>query len=82
MTGIILISILVRSWNVLPSNKIDVGRMVVPLGVIYTPLGQQQTPSVQYDPVSCKGCRSILNPYWYAALPPLDFGRRSRLADR
>lgn len=74
--------IFVRSWNVLPSNKIDAGRMVVPLGVVYTPLGQQQTPSVQCDPVSCKECRSILNPYWYITLFLLSSGRRSRPADR
>lgn len=61
-------SMLVRSWNVLPSDKIDIGRMAVPLGVVYTLLRQQQVLPVQYDPVSCKGCRAILNPYWYATL--------------
>lgn len=72
----------VHSWNVLPSNKVDAGRMVVPLGAIYTPLRQQQTPPVQYDPVSCKGCCAILNPYWYAIiLPSLDFTWGSGFAD-
>lgn len=54
----------VCSWNVFSANKIDGARMVVPLGVIYTPLKQQYTPPVHYDPVSCKGCRAILNPFW------------------
>lgn len=72
-------SIFVHSWNVLPSNKIDAGRMAVPLGAIYTPLRQQQTPPVQYDPVSCKGCRAILNPYWYTTLS-LEGDRNSLMA--
>ena len=40
-------------------------RMVVPLGVLYTPLKERaDLPPIQYDPVHCarQSCRAILNP--------------------
>lgn len=51
------------SWNVWPSSKVDLAKIVVPLGCAYTPL-KQNVPQVYYDAIKCKGnCHTILNPY-------------------
>ena len=53
------------SWNVWPSSRLEATRMVVPLGVLYTPLKERpDLPPIQYDPVLCarSNCRAILNP--------------------
>ena len=53
------------SWNVWPSSRLEATRMVVPLGVLYTPLKERpDLPPIQYDPVACarSSCRAILNP--------------------
>lgn len=53
------------SWNVWPSSRLEATRMVVPLGVLYTPLKERpDLPPIQYDPVLCarQSCRAILNP--------------------
>ncbi|KAL0481516.1 protein transport protein SEC23 [Acrasis kona] len=53
-----------HSFNVLPSNRLEASRLVLPVGALYTPLKPVTNPLVlKYDPVFCKGCRSILNPY-------------------
>lgn len=52
------------SWNVFPSNRLESSRLVVPIGVLYTPLKVKEQPPVQYEPVTCKNpCRAVLNPY-------------------
>ncbi|KAA8904166.1 hypothetical protein FN846DRAFT_953070 [Sphaerosporella brunnea] len=52
------------SWNVFPSNRLESSRLVVPVGVLYTPLKEKEQPPVQYEPVTCKQpCRAVLNPY-------------------
>lgn len=52
------------AWNAWPSSRIEATRLVVPFGVMCTPLteleGLQRLP---YDPLLCKGCRAVLNPY-------------------
>lgn len=56
------------SWNIWPSTRIESSRIVVPLGVAYTPLKNiQDLPTVDYEPIRCKGqnCAAALNPYWY-----------------
>lgn len=57
------------SWNVLPKTRIEGGRLVVPIGAMYSPL-KSNILQVQYDPVLCKGpnCRAVLNQYC-----PVDF---------
>lgn len=53
-----------HSWNVLPGTRVDASRMVLPVGALYTPLKHiENMPVVGYDPVVCKSCRGILNPY-------------------
>lgn len=52
------------SWNVWPSSRIEATRMVVPFGVIVTPLHKLEgMPVLPYEPVTCKGCSGVLNPY-------------------
>jgi len=60
-------SLWVYSWNVFPSNRLESSRLVVPLGVLYTPLKEKENQPVHYEPVTCKSpCRAVLNPYWFA----------------
>ncbi|EGW29961.1 uncharacterized protein SPAPADRAFT_144148 [Spathaspora passalidarum NRRL Y-27907] len=56
------------SWNRLPKSKLQHDRNIIPLGALYTPLNNKADPMVPLleDPsylVSCRGCRTILNPY-------------------
>lgn len=52
------------SWNVFPSNRLESSRLVVPIGVLYTPLKEKDQPPAPYEPVTCKApCRAVLNPY-------------------
>lgn len=51
------------SWNVLPTNPVDLQRYVVPCGLHYTPLKKVENLQIlEYEPVQCKKCRSILSP--------------------
>ena len=53
------------SWNVLPTNHQDSESCHIPFGCVYTPLKQiigHEEP-LQYEPVLCKNCRSVMNPY-------------------
>ena len=50
------------SWNVFPYSKTDLAKIAIPLGFHYTPA--KKTDNLQtgeYDPVYCKGCKSVLN---------------------
>ena len=52
------------SWNAWPASRLEATRIVVPVGCLYTPLKERDDlPPVYYEPVVCKGCRSILNPF-------------------
>ncbi|RLV91196.1 Protein transport protein SEC23 [Spathaspora sp. JA1] len=56
------------SWNRLPKSKLQHDRNIIPLGALYTPLNNKSEPIIPIleDPsclVSCRGCRTILNPY-------------------
>lgn len=51
-------------WNVWPSSRLEAAKCVIPFGVFYTPAKQTaQLQTVDYEPVSCKSCGSVLNPY-------------------
>jgi protein transport protein SEC23 len=53
------------SWNILPATKLEASRMVMPVGCLYTPLKDiKDLPVLDYEPVVCGNCRSILNPFW------------------
>lgn len=56
------------AWNTFPSTKAELAKIVVPTGVLYTPLKyryEDPVPIAAYDPVYCHqaSCKSILNPY-------------------
>ena len=58
-----------NTWNVYPSNKLDMTRYVVPVGFLYNPNAKLENLQIlEYDPVLCKTCKSVLNP-----LCPIDF---------
>jgi len=51
-------------WNAWPASRLEATRIVVPVGCLYTPLKERDDlPPVYYEPVVCKGCRVILNPF-------------------
>ena len=59
------------SWNVFRGNRLESSRLIVPIGVLYTPLKEKEQPPVQYEPVTCKSpCKAVLNPYWFVNTPP------------
>lgn len=54
------------SWNVVPTNRIEATRMVVPVACLYTPLKERpDLPPVCYEPLECSRptCRAVLNPF-------------------
>lgn len=52
------------AWNVWPLSRLEATRLVIPLGLMVTPLKRIETlTSLQYEPVRCRGCQGILNPY-------------------
>lgn len=53
-----------HSWNILPANRLDQSRCIVPVGSLYTPLKEiPNLITLPYEPVVCKTCRGILNPF-------------------
>jgi protein transport protein SEC23 len=53
-----------RRRNVWPSSRIDATRVVVPFGSMVTPIKTiPGMPLLPYEPVGCKSCRAVLNPY-------------------
>eukprot|EP00760_Papus_ankaliazontas_P029992 PhM_4_TR456/c0_g1_i1/m.31195/K14006/SEC23; protein transport protein SEC23 len=52
------------SFDMLPLQRIDASRMVLPIGCLVTPLKDYaDMPVLPYDPVRCSVCQAILNPY-------------------
>uniref|UniRef100_A0A0L0NVY3 Protein transport protein SEC23 n=1 Tax=Candidozyma auris TaxID=498019 RepID=A0A0L0NVY3_CANAR len=54
------------AWNTFPSTKAELNKIVVPTGVLYTPLKyREDLPVAAYDPVVCHqtSCRGFLNPF-------------------
>ena len=59
------------SWNAWPHSRLDLSRVVLPLGALYSPL-RDRPPATEnlpftlpYEPVLCgKHCRAVLNPFW------------------
>eukprot|EP00890_Picochlorum_soloecismus_P005474 jgi/Picsp_1/5928/NSC_03285-R1_transport protein len=51
-------------WNVWPKSRLEAAKCVVPFGVVHTPAKQTSNLQVvEYDPIPCKSCGAILNPY-------------------
>jgi protein transport protein SEC23 len=52
------------TWNYWPNTKLTQTRVVVPPACLYTPLKNiENMPIVEYSPILCKQCRSIMNPH-------------------
>ena len=53
------------TWNVWPSTRVEAAKCVVPFAALYSPVKPlgPNAPVVSYDPVRCKGCGGVLNPY-------------------
>lgn len=55
------------SWMTWPLSRLEAARCVVPFGCMFTPLKKLDSPRLlpplPYDPVRCKSCASVLNPY-------------------
>lgn len=52
------------SWNVWPNSKVEATKCVVPFAAIYTPTKKiPELPVLPYEPIRCKSCRAILNPF-------------------
>jgi len=54
------------SWNVWPNSKLEATKCVLPFGALVTPLKphtETEMPVVPYEPVRCKGCTAVLNPF-------------------
>lgn len=52
-----------NTWNVFPGNKLDMTRYVIPVGFHYSPNAKTEDLQIlDYDPVLCKSCKSVLNP--------------------
>lgn len=61
------------TWNSLPSNRVDATQLVVPVGFHYSPCKTTENLSIlDYDPVQCAQCKSVLNPYFQ-----IDFRNKS-----
>eukprot|EP00250_Pteridium_aquilinum_P017609 c23703_g1_i2 orf=622-2778(+) len=52
------------TWNVWPGSSAEAVNCVVPTAIVYTPLhSSPDLPVLPYNPLRCKSCRSLLNPY-------------------
>lgn len=57
------------SWGCWPSSRLEAQKCVVPIGMLYSPLKRIERPAgmssdpMQYDPVRCTNCGSVLNPW-------------------
>ncbi|KAI5970719.1 hypothetical protein CANMA_000138 [Candida margitis] len=53
------------SWSSVPKSKLQHQRNVIPMGALYTPLNDKSEVTVldKSNLISCRSCRSILNPY-------------------
>ncbi|KFM28481.1 Protein transport protein SEC23 [Auxenochlorella protothecoides] len=51
-------------WNVWPHSRLEAAKCVIPFGVMYTPAkATRGLQAIEYDPVQCRGCGAVLNPY-------------------
>lgn len=52
------------SWNSWPVSRTESNDLVIPLSVMQTPLMSfNELPLLPYDPLICRRCGSVLNPY-------------------
>lgn len=52
------------TWNIWPNSKLEATKCVIPFASIYTPNKRLPgMPVLPYEPIPCKQCMAILNPY-------------------
>mmetsp|Transcript_54019 Transcript_54019/g.171416 ORF Transcript_54019/g.171416 Transcript_54019/m.171416 type:complete len:780 (-) Transcript_54019:125-2464(-) len=52
------------SWNVWPNSRLEATKCVIPFAALYTPAKKlPDIPTVPYEPIPCKSCGAILNPF-------------------
>ncbi|KAG2499921.1 hypothetical protein HYH03_002208 [Edaphochlamys debaryana] len=52
------------TWNIWPNSKLEATKCVIPFASIYSPNKRLPTmPVLSYEPIPCKQCSAILNPY-------------------
>ncbi|WIA18955.1 hypothetical protein OEZ85_003624 [Tetradesmus obliquus] len=52
------------TWNLWPNSKLEATKCVIPFAAMYTPNKRlPNMPVLPYEPVPCKQCGAILNPY-------------------
>ena len=52
------------SWNVWPNTKLEATKCVLPFAALVTPCKKlQDCPVVPYQPVPCRSCGAVLNPF-------------------
>ena len=52
------------TWNVWPNTKLEATKCVLPFAALVTPVkALQECPTLPYQPVPCRSCGSVLNPY-------------------
>mmetsp|Transcript_1673 Transcript_1673/g.3733 ORF Transcript_1673/g.3733 Transcript_1673/m.3733 type:complete len:774 (+) Transcript_1673:53-2374(+) len=52
------------TWNVWPNTKLEATKCVIPFAALVTPCKNlQEAPVVPYQPVPCRSCGAILNPF-------------------
>ena len=50
------------TWNILPENRSDSIKLIVPPGFHYTPAKKIDNLQIlEYDPLTCNNCKSILS---------------------
>ena len=50
-------------WNILPNSRIDMTKIVIPIGFHYTPLIKNENiPLLEYEPLRCRNCNSVISP--------------------
>ena len=62
------------SWNVWPTTRLEQVKMIIPLGIMYTPLiNQQDVYRCDYPPLKCRKdtCQAVLSPWRYLSLHSL-----------
>mmetsp|Transcript_10397 Transcript_10397/g.29602 ORF Transcript_10397/g.29602 Transcript_10397/m.29602 type:complete len:756 (+) Transcript_10397:156-2423(+) len=60
------------TWNIWPSSKLEAAKCVIPFAAIVSPTKQlSNLMVVPYEPVPCKSCGAVLNPY-----ARVDFGSK------
>jgi protein transport protein SEC23 len=53
------------TWNMLPNNKPDANKLIVPIGFHYTPVKKvENLQLLEYDPLRCSSCKAVINPHF------------------